>query len=228
MRVDAHSSAAIVALSSMQSELQALHDSVGNDLSERQKLLIQVQKLDEALEERKQEEKSLYPYVSTNTLRIITLPDPRVVIDTSQTSRLTGTFNLEPVAFEKISNPEDRLPRTVKIYNQIGDIALVQKLYGITQVNGVKYAMMQNLQRHQSVADAIEDHSFHSIPFLSRLIFAYELSATISAMHQTRLLVKTLSDETIFVEKTATERIRPLLSDLKSARDVSFYVQVQN
>lgn len=88
-------------------------------------------------------------------------------------------------------------------------------------IGGIKYAVMQSLQNYQSIANAIENGLLTRTSVLERLRFAYDLSATISALHHNGLLVKSLSDESVFVDITPTGYIRPLISELKSARDVS-------
>src|SRR5271168_3907689 len=121
MRVNSNSSKAVAALSSMWSELQGVKSALGNDISEREKFLTHIQKLDEALEARRIEENSISTHGSASGLYVITVPDSRVTIENSA-SLMTGTFELKPIIFEKILNTADHLPRTVKVYNQIGDI----------------------------------------------------------------------------------------------------------
>jgi hypothetical protein len=220
--VNSSSSKAVTTLLAMKTDLVTLKTSIDDNTSERQQFMNHFQELDRVLEARRQEQRSLGPLELTK-LNVIALPDERVIIEKRDrdSAPIDGNFDGQPVYFERVQITGDRLPRLVKIYRQIGDVALVQKLLGIAEINEKQYIMMQNLKSYPSIEDAIQDQSLGAVPYLQKLRFAYELSATVSSLHQNGLLVKVLSDVTVFVEKTPEEDIRPLLSDLKSARDVS-------
>ena len=145
MRINGDSSTARNLLFQMNTRLQEVTESLGSKPSEHEKFLDQIQKLGNELEARRAEEISFLPVKSSQPFALLTTDNPRIVIQSAASSKMIGTFESKPVVFEEVIDTGDHLPRAVKVYNQIGDITLIQKLYGIVCIHGKKFAMMQSL-----------------------------------------------------------------------------------
>jgi hypothetical protein len=209
----------------IKTELTELKGSIANTSAERTQHLGRIQLLEHELQQARMESQSLKP-IDQQLLNVINLPQATIqILETDgsyQDVPKYGSYDGVAVVFEKIvHNSLDRLPRIVQLYQQIGTIALVQHFLGIAKYQGVKYALMEDLRGYESVGAATATGNKLALGRAEKIRFMYELAATVSSLHEARILVKTMSDETVYLRKHQKNRVRPLISNLSHARAVS-------
>jgi len=217
-------------LLSLQSDLDAgikeLKATVQDSGAERTQLHSRIKALEEELHLSQREMRSLRP-IAQPPLDIIHFSDDRLKIYLSEGSVIptepkSGKYDGKSVVFEKILHRSwDRLPRIVSLYRQMGEIALVQKFYSIAEHDGTKFALMEDMSQYTSLAAAIPNLKLSTLTHLQKLRVAYELAATISALHESGVVIKVISDHSIYLEEQSNGDIRPKIADLKNARAVS-------
>lgn len=214
MGVDSKADAAVRDLQSMHHEVKALKQSVSNDLPERKKYLEQVGLLTYELSAQTRSAGSkaspLWLDARDSRLRIL---------QRAGAEPISGSFDGNTIIFMRIGTLYKDLDHITKIYKMIGDIALVQRLFGLVEIDGAHYAVMQDLNGFNNLAEMTATEDFSGFSNMTKLRFLYELAATLSALHSSHLLVKSLSDQTVFIDASHGEP-RPLLSNLPAARDV--------
>jgi hypothetical protein len=110
--------------------------------------------------------------------------------------------------------------RHAEIYQCISIGTLVQSFYGIAELHGKRFAVMQDLRDDQTLAAAIESHD--SYEPLAYIRFAYELANTVAYLHSVGIIVKNISDTNVVVVKLeGGSRLQPRLTNLEQARRVS-------
>jgi hypothetical protein len=195
-------------------------DTLQNDVEDRKVFITHVKELEAGLQANKQEVQSLRP-LKAPPLQTVPFPSPHITIDQYESGQpYSGTFDHKPVLFQKMLGISQRLPRLVQIYEKIGSIARVQQLYAVSSVETQLYALMQKVEDDRRLGSMIKSEEMCEMSFAHRLSFAYELAATVSALHGSGLLVKVISDMTISVQEGPQGQILPLLSGLGNAREV--------
>jgi len=209
--------------------VSSVKNAVADTSTERVQYLGRINTLEGELEESRREARSLRP-LSGPALQITTLPDPDVQVTktapdgpSSAALPLEGIFNGKPVEFKKLQTSSmDRFPRIKKVYERIAGIALVQELFRIVESNGTELVMMESMSAHQQIESVVKEGSFASLSSTHVLRYAYELAATVSALHAAGLVIKVISDQSVYVEKQEDGSIRPKLARLDQARAVSY------
>lgn len=148
--------------------------------------------------------------------------DPRLkIIGKENSSDYSAVLqDVGPVICKEIKSDEIREgwgSRHAEIYRCISKGTLVQSFYGIAELDGIRYAVMEDLRNDQTLAAAIESHDFEP---LARIHFAYELANTVAYLHSVGIIIKNLSDINVVVIKLGG-RLQPRLANLEQARTVS-------
>jgi serine/threonine protein kinase len=152
--------------------------------------------------------------------------DPRL----QQTSQLGKSRNLLAslkdvgrVICKEIKNDGIRsLTKHVEIYQLISNSALVEAFYGIAEVGGKRYAVMEDLQDNPTFATMIDSDELNGP--LIRLHLAYEVASAVAYLHSVDIIIKNISDVNIVLKRLGLEdgrRFRPCLTNLEKARKVS-------
>lgn len=113
-----------------------------------------------------------------------------------------------------------KLPKIIHIYTKLSARLQVQKLYGILEKGVQRYAIMEDLSLLPTLASMVENGEMLSLT--DRLRIAWEIANTIAYLHQVGILIKSLSDTTVSL-KTVANEIRPIITDLESARLVAVH-----
>jgi serine/threonine protein kinase len=149
--------------------------------------------------------------------------DKRLFLESSSPIQDSGgVFDRYRVKLKKIQADVGRSPRLLRIYKQISDIALVQRLHGVIEDDSaMKFAILEDLSEHDNIAKFIRKSLGERIPPMQKLRFAYELAATLSSLHESRILVKTISDHSIYVKNPDPQSWTSVISELDQAREVT-------
>lgn len=133
----------------------------------------------------------------------------------------SGLYKGKKVTFEKIIHKNfERLPHIVQIYQQMGSVALIQQLYAIADLQGTKYALMEDVGSFQSIEAAATTGKLSEYTELQKLRFGYEIATTVSTLHHAGVLIKSLSDTSVVIVDKGDGTIRPMMTGLSQARAV--------
>jgi hypothetical protein len=215
-------------LKSMQENMTSLRVTNAEGNEQRAQFLDRIRSLEAEISGFQRDARSLTP-ISSTSLDLVTIPNPDLQITMTiniageEVPRL-GVYKGLNIAFEKIVHKNfERLPQIVRIYQQIGTVALVQQLHAIALLGGTKYALMENVESLLSIEDAAANGNLAKYTKLQRLRFAHELTTTVSCLHEAGVLIKCLSDTSILIV-ASDDGIRPKLTGLAQARAVSSMV----
>jgi serine/threonine protein kinase len=110
--------------------------------------------------------------------------------------------------------------RHVEIYQCISIGTFVQSFYGIAELDGKCFAVMEDFRNDQTIAAAIESRDTYGP--LACIRFAYELANTVAYLHSVGIIIKNISDTNVVVVKLeGGSRLQPRLTNLEQARRVS-------
>ncbi|KAF4629037.1 hypothetical protein G7Y89_g9110 [Cudoniella acicularis] len=212
---------ALRSLATQMSQVQ-LSQNAGSD--DRKILLEGIQRLQIDVRDSRREIMSLRP-MEQPSLDIILLPDSRVKVTelSTESKPLHGLFENSSISFEEIvasSKISAGLPRIVKLYRDMSDVAQIQRLYGIVRDKGILYAIMEDMSEHLSLESAILQGTLSGLQRIQKIRIAYETAATVSALHESGILIKVISDNTAHLERHPDGRIRPKLAQLGHARRI--------
>jgi hypothetical protein len=117
-----------------------------------------------------------------------------------------------------------RSSRHVEIYQLISTSALVEVFYGIAELGGKRYAVMEDLRDDPTLAAMIDSNELNGP--LTRLHLAYEVASAVAYLHSVDIVVKNISDVNIVLKRLSLRledgrRFRPCLTNLEKARRVS-------
>jgi hypothetical protein len=218
--INSASESAAGTLAKLQEDLHSVKYTLQDDANDRKAFIDHVKDLEAEVQVSRQEVRSLRP-LKAPSLKIVPFPNPAIIIEEYMAGDpFSGTFDNKAVTFKKIMNTPQRLPRLVQVYEKIGNIARVQQLYAVALIEGHQYALMQKLEVDRTLSSVIKSRDLSRSSLSHRLSFAYELAATVSALHSSGLLVKIISDMTVSVQSGPQDQILPLLSGLENAREV--------
>lgn len=208
-----------------------MKDTATNTANERTQFLRHISDLENELQSAREEARSLKqtpPHLENlQSMRTYDISDSDISVSEWRNHRSMsripsfGTYRGLPVKFELIRrNDFENIPRIVRVYKRIADVALVQAFYGILKFEDQHLAIMGSMEAHKPLSQAIADHTFEEAGSVFTLRYAYELAATVSALHAAGLVIKSLSDMSVFVEKSRDGTLRPRLTQLDQARAV--------
>jgi serine/threonine protein kinase len=107
-------------------------------------------------------------------------------------------------------------PRHVLIYAEISAHTLVHPFYGVAQRHNRRWAIMKDLRKCPTLADAIKNGQMpSSIP--DRIAVAHQIATTVDYLHSVEVLIKRLSDRSVLISRNG-DVITPYLTELEKAR----------
>jgi serine/threonine protein kinase len=113
-------------------------------------------------------------------------------------------------------------PRLILNYSSLSNSLHVQKFHGVFEDSTGKYAVMEDLEQHEAVftfGDVFQREEFLSTPLRRKLRLCYEVANTVAYLHSVNLVVKVISDSSIFV-RFKNDDFLPVFSNLEFARSV--------
>ncbi|KAF2258978.1 hypothetical protein CC78DRAFT_548673 [Lojkania enalia] len=224
MTLKGASSEAASALRSLTAEMNEIRDAQEEDEKDRKVMLEKLRQLQDDVSESRRNILSLKP-LPYSFLNILSISDPGICVlkGSADGKPVTGTFKGSKVSFHEVIDKKgvsDDLPRVVKLYRDMAEVAQVQTLYGISEKDGSLYAVMEDMAQHSTFADALETGFIAKLSQLQKLQIGHEIAATLSALHRAEILVKIMSDVTTHLETLPDGSIRAKLSGLQSARRI--------
>jgi serine/threonine protein kinase len=110
--------------------------------------------------------------------------------------------------------------RHVEIYHLISTSTLVEVFYGIAELKGKRYAVMEDVRDDPTLAAMIDSTELNDP--LTRLHLAYEVASAVAYLHSVGIVVKNISDVNIVLKRLEDRRrFRPCLTNLEESRKVS-------
>jgi hypothetical protein len=130
-----------------------------------------------------------------------------------------GTFrSIGPVVCYPIQSSKAS-KQNLDIYRDIQEGAYVQRLYGTLSANEKYYAVMEDLTGEmtlgQACAQALQQRTLRE-----RAQLCSDLAKTMAWYHKADLLLKSVSDRTVFLKTLPSGKICPVLSNLENLRNV--------
>ena len=107
------------------------------------------------------------------------------------------------------------LPRIAHIYERISKRVRFQRFWGIFEKSGERYSIMDDISSSEKLCSAIEHREVPSL--VNRMQIAYEIANAMAHLHQVGMILKSLSDATIYLKVIQGVTI-PIITDLESAR----------
>ncbi|KAB8202381.1 kinase-like domain-containing protein [Aspergillus parasiticus] len=113
-----------------------------------------------------------------------------------------------------------QLPRMINIYSRISQRTAARTFWGIFEHSNKKYAVMESLEGHSRLEDALSSGDFVKVDLVGRLRFAWEICNAVAYFHSVNILLKSLSSQSVYIRPTTCENdhIRPILTDVENAR----------
>lgn len=226
MNLKGDSTEITTALRSLMAQLNQMQSVQGGESSNVKQLLDKFQQLQADSAAIRHEVRSLRPLDHGN-LEVLSMSGSAALSVTDRKSDgkpLRGEYQGNPVLLQEIlrsNSVSDGLPRVVRLYRDMAEVAQIQRLYGVAEESGVLFAVVEDMDRHIRLAQALEDGTIAHMTRIQKLRVAYELASTVAALHRAKIVIKVLSDTTTYLERLLPDGyIRPRISDLGHARRV--------
>ncbi|KAF2682308.1 hypothetical protein K458DRAFT_488947 [Lentithecium fluviatile CBS 122367] len=224
MTLKGASSEAADALRSLGAEMNEMRDAQEEDEKDRKAMFEKLRQLQLDVSESNRNILSLKPLPMTN-MSIVSIFDPDICVseESPDGKPVKGTFKGSQFSFHEIIDQKgtsDSLPRVVKLYRDMTEVAQIQKLYGIVEKDGYLYAAMEDMTQYIGLGDALETGHITQLSRLQKMQIGYEIAATTAALHRAEVLVKVLSDITTHFEVLSDGSARAKLSGLRHARKI--------
>jgi serine/threonine protein kinase len=113
------------------------------------------------------------------------------------------------------------VPRLISIYAMLSRSVNVQRLFGVFHDPSGDYAVMEDLEGSPFVllSKALSDNQIAGSTRTQRLRLCYEIALTVAYLHSVNIVVKVISDTSIYLRNSDTGFI-PVLTNLGQARAV--------
>lgn len=228
MNLKGESAEITTALKSLMTQLGEIQDAQGSESADLKELLGKFRQLQVDTVAIKNGVQALRPNEHA-TLEVLNITGSGLSVTerAADGKPVRGLYEDKHVFFQEIlrSNKiSDGLPRIVKLYRDMTDVAQIQRLYAVAEESGTLYAVMEDIGRYTRLTEALVDGTIGRMTRIQKLREAYELTSTVAALHRASIIIKILSDTTIYLETLQDGCFHPLLSDLGHARRVSFCV----
>ena len=155
----------------------------------------------------------------------IAAPSDRVILDEEQDGvELTGLFEGQAAVFHGISGPASNQSRIIKIYQMIAELAptnMMQRFYGIFEREGTEFLIMESGGSNQTLLDFVQSKTVQDLTMPQKLSFCYDLVSLISILHDLDLVVKSITDVNVLVQRPKGENPRPKLINFQYIRSVN-------
>ncbi|KAH8916072.1 kinase-like protein [Atractiella rhizophila] len=144
--------------------------------------------------------------------------DKGTLAGTVQYHGLTSQVILHSISNHQKEDPFGGGPRHVRIYSKLSSAnTAVERFHGLAELEtGNYYVVMEDLRSAKSLGASLQDTAkFEDVKL--RIRMAYELAKAIAFLHSVRILVRSLSDETVkLVQRDG--KWKPVLTNLGEAR----------
>ena len=155
----------------------------------------------------------------------IAAPNDRVILDEEQSGvELTGLFEGQAAVFQGIGCYLPRVSRIIKIHQMIAEAAptsVMQKLYGVFEREGNEFLIMESGRSNQTLLDFVQSKAVQDLTMSQKISFCYDLVSLISILHDLDLVVKSITDVNILVQRPEGQNPRPKLINLQYIRNVN-------
>lgn len=108
----------------------------------------------------------------------------------------------------------------LRIYRDIQYGASVQKCYGILQKEDAYYAVLQSVDGLSTLSQACSEGSIAKMTYAERIGLAHELAKSVAWLHKAEIVLRSLSDEQIYLSRGADGTLSPVVTGLERAREV--------
>lgn len=117
-------------------------------------------------------------------------------------------------------------PKLVQIYATLSGSVSIQRLFGILQMSpNISYAVMEDLEESPFLPLTRSFELLAATPFIQRLRICYDLALTVAVLHDTKRVIKVLSDSSIYL-RDDNGQLTPVLANLADSRLVSPFHRV--
>jgi hypothetical protein len=109
-------------------------------------------------------------------------------------------------------------PKLVQIYATLSGSVSIQRLFGILHVSAnSSYAVMEDLEEPPFLPLTQSFKLLADTPFIQRLRICYDLALTVAVLHETKRVIKVLSDSSIYL-RDDNGQLTPVLANLADSR----------
>lgn len=105
----------------------------------------------------------------------------------------------------------------LQTYRNIQAGAYVEKFYGVFEVKGAAFAVLQDLSAEPTLAQMCANGTLPT-DFGDRLNLCCDISKSVAWFHRAEIQVKSLSDTDIVMSSSNESSLRPILTGLESSR----------
>ena len=155
----------------------------------------------------------------------ITTPNDRVILDEEQNGvELAGLFEGQAAVFQSMGGHFSRRSRIIKIYQMIADAApanVMQEFYGVFEREGTEFLIMESGRSNQKLVEFVQSKAVRDLTMSQKLSFCYDLASLISILHDLDLVVKSITDVNILIQRPKGENPRPKLINFQYIRSVN-------
>jgi hypothetical protein len=110
--------------------------------------------------------------------------------------------------------------RALNLYQDLQRGAHIQKIYGIVEMNGQDYVIMQDCSTLPTLKSWRSDPS-RVLTLRDRVLIAYDVAQSVTWLHGGGLLVKYLTESSIRLRSDEKSQQHPVLTQLQYTRCVS-------
>jgi hypothetical protein len=111
-------------------------------------------------------------------------------------------------------------PKLVQIYTTLSASVSIQRLFGILQVPlSGSFAVMEDVEKPPFLPLTESFEKLANTLFIQRLRICYDLALTVAVLHETKRVIKVLSDSSIFL-RDDNGQLTPILAKLADSRRV--------
>ena len=201
-----------------------IHQEIMATRDERRQFNQSINDIRREIKENREERNSWHPARLPASQRI-TAPSDRVILDEEQSGiELAGLFEGQPAVFQAISGSFSSHLGVIKIYQMIAEVAptkMMQRFYGVFEREGTEFLIMEGGRSHQTLLDFIQSKAVRDLTMQQKLSFCYDLVSLISILHDLDLVVKSITDVNVLVQRPKGENPQPKLINLQYIRRVS-------
>ena len=127
----------------------------------------------------------------------------------------------EKVVFTPLAWTKWETPRLITIYAEISRYVNIQRLYGVFRDSSCHYSVMEDVEGESSpfviLKEALTNGMITNASRIQRLRLCNEIALSVAYLHSLKIVVKVLSDSSIFVREVNGDFI-PVTANLEHAR----------
>jgi hypothetical protein len=108
----------------------------------------------------------------------------------------------------------------LRIYRDIQYGASVQKCYGLMRKGDAYYAVLQSVDGLSTLSHACSDGTITKASYAERLGLAYEIVKSVAWLHKAEIVLRSITDQQIYLSRGADGTLSPIITGLERAREV--------